>query len=165
MNSPVLYRKRLIPAECVLLDKDKVIRCTDDYLITTWDTIRPKKDLSHGISAFFWKQGVKVSKFYDHQNRVICWYCDIITHEYQPETNTYITIDLLADVLVYPDGQVKVVDLDELADAVEQKLISQELLLTALRQLNTLLEHIYSGRFAEYQSYIEEIEKTAKNEL
>ena len=165
MNSPVLYRKRLIPAECVLLDKDKVIRCTDDYLITTWDTIRPKKDLSHGISAFFWKQGVKVSKFYDHQDRLICWYCDIITHEYQPETNTYITIDLLADVLVYPDGQVKVVDLDELADAVEQHLISQKMLLTALRQLNTLLDHIYSGKFAEYQSYIEEIEKAAKNEL
>ena len=75
----------------------------------------------------------------------------------------YITIDLLADVLVYPDGQVKVVDLDELADAVEQKLISQELLLTALRQLNTLLEHIYSGRFAEYQSYIENAENLCKN--
>ncbi len=157
MNSPVLYRKRLIPAECVLLDKDKVIRCTDDYLITSWDTIRPKKDLKRGISAFFWKQGVKVSKFYDHQDHLICWYCDIITHEYHPETNTYITIDLLADVLVYPNGQVKVVDLDELADAVEQHLISQELLLTALRQLNTLLSHIYSGKFSEYQKYIDEV--------
>ena len=55
--------------------------------------------------------------------------------------------------------------MDELADAVEQHLISQKMLLTALRQLNTLLDHIYSGKFAEYQSYIEEIEKTAKNEL
>ena len=162
MNSPVLYRKRLIPAECVLLDQDRVILCTEDLLVTTWDTIRPKKELSHGISAFFWKQGVKVSKFYDHKDQLICWYCDIITHEYSPETNTYITIDLLADVLIYPNGEVKVVDLDELADAVEQHLISQDMLLTALRQLNDLLSHIYDGSFSKYQEYLENIENIEK---
>ena len=145
MNSPDLYRKRLIPAECVLLDKDKVIRCTDDYLITSWDTIRPKKDLSHGISAFFWKQGVKVSKFYDHQDRLICWYCDIIATKYDAATDTFTFTDLLADVLIYPSGLIKVVDLDELADAVEQKLITTEQLLDSLRKLDALLRLIYDG--------------------
>ena len=162
MNSPVLYRKRLIPAECVLLDQDRVILCTEDLLVTTLDTIRPKKELSHGISAFFWKQGVKISKFYDHKDQLICWYCDIITHEYSPETNTYISIDLLADVRIYPNGEVKVVDLDELADAVEQHLISQDMLLTALRQLNDLLSHIYDGSFSKYQEYLENIENNEK---
>ena len=154
MNSPVLYRKRLIPAECVLLDKDKVIRCTDDYLITSWDTIRPKKDLSHGISVFFWKQGVKVSKFYDHQDRLICWYCDIVTHSYDEATDTYVFTDLLADVLVYPDGFIKVVDLDELSEANETGLLSLENLHKALRTTNTLLTEIYAGRFEVFTAPI-----------
>lgn len=161
MKKPILYRKRLIPLECILLEKDHVLHREENYLITKWDTIRPKKSLSHGLSAFFWDKGVKVSKFYDHDNKLICWYCDIITYEYQAETDTYITIDLLADVLVYPDGTVKVVDLDELADALEQKLISQEMLLTALRQLNGLLQIIYSGNFKELQSYIDDAEENA----
>lgn len=161
MQKPILYRKRLIPLECILLEKDHVLHREANYLITKWDTIRPKKSLSHGLSAFFWDKGIKVSKFYGHDNKLICWYCDIITYEYQAETDTYITIDLLADVLVYPDGTVKVVDLDELADALEQKLISQELLLTALRQLNGLLQIIYSGHFKDLQKYIDDAEKNA----
>lgn len=161
MNTPILYRKRLIPMECILLKKDLVLRREENYLITKWDTIRPKKSLSHGLSAFFWDKGIKVSKFYDHQNQLICWYCDIITYEYEKETDTYLTIDLLADVIVYPDGTVKVVDLDELADALEQKLITQDMLLTALRQLNALLQIIYSGRFYELQKYINDAEKQA----
>lgn len=158
MNKPVLYRKRLIPLECILLEKDQVLHREENCLITKWDTIRPKKSLSHGLSAFFWDKGVKVSKFYDHEDRLICWYCDIITHEYDASSDTYLTIDLLADVLVYPDGKVKVVDLDELAEAFEQNLITQDMLLLALRQLNGLLSVIYSGNFCELQKYINDAE-------
>ncbi len=161
MKKPVLYRKRLIPMECILLEKDHVLCREENYLITKWETIRPKKSLSHGFSAFFWDKGVKVSKFYDHSHKLICWYCDIITYEYDAITDTYVTIDLLADVLVYPDGTVKVVDLDELADALEKKLITQEMLLTVLRQLDRLLQIIYSNRFGELQKYINDAEMCA----
>lgn len=159
MNSPTLYRKRLIPQECILLKNDVVLRCEKDILVTKWDTIRPKKTLDHGLSAFFWDKGIKVSKFYDHDSQFICWYCDIITYEYHPENDSYVTIDLLADVLVYPNGTIKVVDLDELADARTQNLISEELLLMSLHQLNDLLQIIYSGRFGELTAYIDEAEK------
>lgn len=159
MKTPILYRRRLIPDECVLLDKDQVLVREEDHLITSWKTIRPKKDLCRGISAFFWDKGVKVSKFYDHKDQLICWYCDIMTYSYESETDTYTMIDLLADVLVYPDGSVKVVDLDELADTVEKGLISEELLLISLRHLNSLLELIYSGHFHELQNYIEAAER------
>lgn len=159
MNSPTLYRKRLIPPEYILLKNDVVLRREKDILVTKWDTIRPKKTLDHGLSAFFWDKGIKVSKFYDHDSQFICWYCDIITYEYHPEHDSYVTIDLLADVLVYPDGTVKVVDLDELADARTQDLISEELLLLSLHQLNDLLQIIYSGRFGELTAYIDEAEE------
>ena len=48
-------------------------------------------------------------------------------------------------VLIYPSGLIKVVDLDELADAVEQKLITTEQLLDSLLKLYALLRLIYDG--------------------
>ena len=67
--------------------------------------------------------------------------------------------DLLADVILYPDGFVKVVDLGELAEAFEKRLLSEELLKKALRQTNQLLTLIYSGGFSSLQSVINDIEK------
>ena len=46
---------------------------------------------------------------------------------------------LLADVVISPDGSIRVLDLDELADAVERQLISTDQLLHALRSLHSLL--------------------------
>lgn len=155
MSKPILYRKRLIPAECILLKNDEILHAEEHLIVTRWNTIRPKKELSHGLSAFFLDKGIKISKFYSHTDELICWYCDIITHTFDKETNTYVMIDLLADVLVYPDGLVKVVDLDELALAAEKKLLSEEQLLIALRQLDWLLKTIYSGRFSDLLLYVD----------
>lgn len=155
MPKLTLYRKRLIPDECIQLKNDEILYAEKDLIITKWNTIRPKKELSHGLSAFFLDKGIKISKFFDHANELICWYCDIITHTYDRDSNTYVMIDLLADVLVYPDGTVKVVDLDELALATEKKLLSEEQLLIALRQLDWLLQTIYSGRFRELLLYVD----------
>lgn len=76
-------------------------------------------------------------------------------HEYQPETNTYIFTDLLADVIIYPDGFVKVVDIDELVTALNQKLISEDTLKKSLLNLSSLLEIIYSGKFDTLKAPIE----------
>ena len=105
------------------------------------------------------KQGYKISKFYNHEGSLISWYCDIIDYSYDPDSDTYVVTDLLADVILYPDGFVKVVDLDELAEAFEKRLLSDELLKKALRQTNQLLTLIYSGRFSSLQSVINDIEK------
>lgn len=156
MEKPILYRKRLIPDECIMLKNDEILYAEDDLIITRWKTIRPKKELSHGLSAYFLEKGIKVSKFYSHDDRLICWYCDIITHTFDKCANTCVVTDLLADVLVYPDGTVKVADLDELADAAEKKLLSREQLLISLRQLDWLLQIIYSGRFNELTKLIDD---------
>lgn len=155
MNIPVLYRKRLIPNECILLKDDVLLYRDEHMLITRWNTLRPKKLLHHGTSGYFLDRGIKVSKFYNAANELICWYCDIITHSLDESTDTYVFTDLLADVLVYPDGFVKVVDLDELADATASGLITQEQLLIALRQTNALLEMIYNGKFKKLQEMID----------
>ena len=83
------------------------------------------------------------------------WYCDIIETDYLPEQNTYIFTDLLADVILKPDGFVKVVDLDELAEAYRLGQLNEGQLLTALENLDKLLKIIYDGKFHELSKEIE----------
>ncbi|MCI8599616.1 MAG: DUF402 domain-containing protein [Lachnospiraceae bacterium] len=142
----LLYRKRLIPSECILLDKDEIILHEPSVLVTKWKTIRPKKDLDHGISCYLPDKGWKVSRFLDHKDELICWYCDIIDSSYHSDTDTYIFTDLLADVILYPSGAVHVVDLDEIADALEQGLLLPEQVCSCMRKLDSLLKEVYSGR-------------------
>ena len=64
---------------------------------------------------------------------------------------------MLADVVIMPDGTVKVVDLDELADAFEQELLSADMLKAALRQLNHLLSLIYGNQFGCLQNELDSL--------
>ena len=157
MADPILYRKRLIPEECILLKDDRILVRDDDKIITGWNTIRPRKDLHHGYSCYYLREGFKVSKFYREDDSLLYWYCDIVSYEHRPDTDTYIVTDLLADVIVYPDGFVKVVDLDELVTALNEKLISEVTLKTSLFNLNSLLEIIYAGEFGRLQKPIEKV--------
>lgn len=148
-NPLLLYRKRLIPAECILLKNDKILWQEENFLITQWKTIRPKKELDHGCSCYLLGEGWKVSKFLNAQGKLLCWYCDIIDTEYDASRNAYTFVDLLADVLVYPDGRIHVVDLDEVADALEERLITIEQMKSCMRKLNSLLKKIYAGDLFE----------------
>ncbi len=161
MEGLKLYRKRIIPAECVYLKDDILLYRDSEVIVTKWRTLRPKKTLSHGYSCYFLERGFKVSKFYDHEDHLISWYCDIIQteHTVQDEEDTYIFTDLLADVVVYPDGRVRVVDLDELADAQRDHLILPDELQCALRHLDRLLKVIYKGAFDTLQTYINTAEE------
>ena len=161
MENIRLYRKRIIPEECVFLKDDVILYRDKEVIVTRWNTLHPKKTLHHGYSCYFLERGFKVSKFYDHDNRLISWYCDIISHTYDEAEDTYVFTDLLADVIVYPDGFVRVVDLDELADAVRDGLIDSDQLQTALRHLDKLLSLIYKGAFPRLQKYIEDFEETS----
>jgi len=158
MNPPALYRKRIIPAECVHLKDDAIVFMNDQMIVTKWNTIRPKKDLHHGISCYYLEQGYKVSKFYGHDNRFLYWYCDIIECNYDQKTNSYLFTDLLADVIIYPNGSVKVVDLDEIADALENDQILTTTVQSVLRKLSGLLDIIYSGNFYTLQDTVESFE-------
>lgn len=147
MKKPTLYRSRLIPMESILLDQDQLLYRDDTRIITSWETLHPKSDLAYGYSCYYLDRGFKISRFYSHGREFMFWYCDIIDTEYQADTDTYIFTDLLADVIVKPDGSCRVLDLDELSDAFEQGLLSQKRMLMALRQLDDLLQIIYRDRF------------------
>ena len=161
MDGLKLYRKRIIPSECILLKDDILLSRDSETILTKWTTLHPKKTLDHGYSCYFPERGFKVSKFYDHEDRLISWYCDIIETARTQEDGieTIIFTALLADVIVYPDGRVRVVDLDELADAQRDRLITPQQLQAALRHLDRLLQIIYRGNFGSLQAFVNEAEK------
>lgn len=155
MTNPTLYRRRIIPEECILLKDDVIVSCDEEHIITNWQALHPKKDLHHGSSCYFLKEGIKVSKFCLKDDSLLYWYCDIVDFDYNPVENTLIVTDLLADVIIYPDGFVKVVDLDELVTALESRSISLDTLKSSIKKLDYLLKIIYSGNFDKLKAYIE----------
>ena len=153
-HDPVLYRKRLIPDECGRLDDDEVIYRDDEIIVTKWKALHPKPRLDHGYSCYFLKRNYKVSKFLFSDDSLIYWYCDIIDYTHDEAEDSYVFRDLLADV-IFPDGFVKVIDLDEFEEALDKHLITVADVRRALKSLDTLLRTIYDGRFSELQSEIE----------
>lgn len=155
MTNPTLYRRRIIPDECVMLKDDIILYCSRERIVTSWNTLHPKKDLHHGMSCYFLQEGFKVSKFCHADDSLLYWYCDIVDFNYHPGDNSLIVTDLLADVIIYPDGFVKVVDLDELVAALESRSISLDTLKSSLMRLDKLLNLIYSNQFDTLKAYIE----------
>lgn len=155
MGELKLRRKRYIPEETILLKDDILVEANDEVIITTWKTLNPKSAFSHGCSCYFLKEGVKVSKFYRFDNSLLYWYCDIVEYEWNEDRTELTVSDLLADVIVYPDGHWKVVDLDELADAMESNLITPAQATKALRQLHELLSLLYRNKFDKMQNLLD----------
>lgn len=155
---PKLYRKRYYPEELIYLKDDIILKQTDTYIITKWDTLKPRKDICRGISAYFLKEGYKISKVYNHENNLVYWYCDIIDTEYIEKENAYIFHDLLMDVLIYPDNRIEVVDLDELGVLLEDGKITIKMCSRALKIADSLLKLLYNHEFYNLQNIIEELE-------
>lgn len=157
MNVAKLYRQRLIPPEKILLKDDIIIAQDEDVIITKWNTLNPKTEFTHGSSCYFLKEGLKISKFYRADDSLLYWYIDIVEFTIDETQDTLICTDLLADVIIYPDGRMKVVDLDELAEAMERNLITKEQMTSCLRNLNHLLTMIYRDKFDRLQSRLDSL--------
>jgi len=156
-NVPRLFRRRFIPNEKVFLKDDEIIELNNDIIITKWKVLKKRSDFSSGVSCYFLKDNIKVSKFIDENNNLLYWYCDIIDWEYDKVDNVYIFNDLLIDIIVYKDGFVKVVDLGEVSSALEKGFIDVGLAKKALNTADSLLNVIYNGKFDLYINYILDI--------
>ncbi|MBO4457005.1 MAG: DUF402 domain-containing protein [Butyrivibrio sp.] len=157
MAYPVLYRKRFIPDECIELKDDVILKLDDSVIVTEWKALKSRCDLSRGYSCYYLKEGYKISKFIKADNSLLCWYFDIVTYDRDPQSNILTVIDLLADVKIYPDGFMKVVDLDELSEAYEKRLIDESLLKKSLLSLNRLLNEIYENGITSLTAPIEKL--------
>ena len=159
MSRPRLFRRRFIPDENIELKDDMILALEPNLIITSWNVLKPRRDISRGVSAYFIDKGIKVSKVFDNAGQMVYWYCDIIVTHYDEKENTYTFNDLLIDVVVYPDGQVEVLDMDEFADAMEQGILSVGTIAHAMRATDDLLHTIYAGEFEKYTHYIDDMLK------
>ena len=149
-----LFRRRFIPNEITPLSDDKVLKLEENLIITSWKTLNPRTDFASGMSAYFIDKGWKVSKFLDCEGNIKYWYCDIIDCILDEAANSFTYEDLLFDVVVYPNGSIKVLDCDEAAEAREKGYITEEQLLRGLKSMNELLTTIYHGRFDRLQAVL-----------
>lgn len=142
-----LFRKRYIPDELIELNNDEIVTLNDEMIITRWQALTPRHSFTHGVSCHYLKKNFKVSKFLDENNNIVYWYCDIMDFEYISEKDCYIFKDLLVDVIVYPDGRVEVLDIGEVAEALESGIIDLSMAALALRKIQELIDIIYAGEF------------------
>lgn len=157
-----MFRKRLIPEECVELKDDRILYQDEDKIVTQWKTLKPREDFSYGYSCYYLKEGYKVSKFLKNNGELKCWYCDIIKAEWRAEEESWIFIDLLADVIIKETGAVQVVDLDEVAEAFENGVLDADGLVWMLRCLSQLLAIIDAGEFGEITGWMERMIQRAE---
>ncbi len=155
MTDIKLYRKRYIPDELVYLKDDEILVFDDERIITRWEVLKPRKDFCCGLSCYFLKDGFKISKFLDKDGKIVYWYCDII--DYEVNGKEYIFKDLLIDVIVYENGFVKVVDLDETAKALRENILEKEVIAKSIERVSNLLNIIYDGHFEEYKKFLDVI--------
>lgn len=147
MKKPSIFRTRYIPFETVDISSDEMLFRDDEILITRWKAIKPRADISGGISYTFLKEGIKISRFYDADKKFAYWYCDIIDVKYDSTKDEFTFIDLLLDVKLMVDGTMQVLDADELAIALENGLITQEQACSSLKKMDSILRNVYEGSF------------------
>ncbi len=152
-----LYRRRYIPDEKLLLKDDIIVTIGSEKVVTKWNVLSPVHPFTHGVSRYFIKEGFKVSKFLDSNDELVYWYCDIIETDYDAEEDSYTFNDLLIDVIIERDGFVKVVDLDEIATALEKKILDEKTVIKAVNRASRLLNIIYGGKFDEYKNIVERV--------
>ena len=143
-----IYRKRYIPNEIVDISSDEIIYQDEKMIVTKGIPIKPRTDISKGVSYTMLDKGWKISKFYDHQGKLLYWYCDIIEHTLENDELTL--TDLLVDVIVHENGVYEIVDLDELDDALKMGLITPDQKYSALTKVENLKELIESKQFPPF---------------
>ena len=147
MSALQIYRQRLIPYECKLLNDDHILSQTEDLIVTSWDAFNPKPYLVRGYSCYYLNDNIKLSKMI-HPDDAFHWYFDIAEYTFNEDHTVLTMTDLLADVAVL-GSDIRVLDLDELTDAFEQKLISETQFKKSLRVLDRLLSKLYKGGLDE----------------
>ena len=154
MSDFVIRRIRLIPRESILLTDDVVLLRDDDRIITSWNAFHTRPDLVRGLSVYYLKEHLKLSKVF-HEDHDYHWYIDLADYYFTEDGKELVMTDLLADVAITRDGQIRVLDLGELADAHSEGLISDALLKKSLYTLDRLLRELYQDGVARLAEPLE----------
>ncbi|WP_164491565.1 DUF402 domain-containing protein [Staphylospora marina] len=90
------------------------------------------------LTYYLVRKGYTVSKVFGRSGEFLYYYCDVMQMK-QVGRLRYVMVDLLFDLIVYPDGRYHVLDVDEFADAVEKGQIRKKQQVHALRTLDRMI--------------------------
>lgn len=142
MKKLTVIRKRLIPFEEVDISGDEQLYFDGAVLITRWFPIKPRKDVGWGISHTCVDEGYKVSAFYDRAGNFKYWYWDIIDTVFYPEEHKLVVRDLMVDVVADAQLNVRILDRDEVDEALKLGLITPGEVAYIERVTDKILEKI-----------------------
>ena len=154
----VVCRRRYIPDETLYLNKDNIYHVSENLIVTGWRAIRKRLDISAGISAYYPKACIKVSKFFGPDSKLLYWYNDIC--EIKIEGTLIKCTDLLIDIIIHPDERMQILDIDEFAEAIKKSYITKEQEFKALKSFDYLTKLIYNGDYRILQKPIFELEES-----
>jgi protein associated with RNAse G/E len=90
------------------------------------------------LTYYFVKKGYTISKVFKRSGEFLYYYCDVM-EMHQTGRLRYVMVDLLLDLIVYPDGRYHLIDVDEFADSVEKGHLKKRQQVHALRTLDRML--------------------------
>ena len=120
-----------------------MLHADDEMLVTQWNALKPRADFARGYSVYFLREGWKLSRHLRADGTLLRHYIDIVETECDAAKNRYVFNDLLIDVIVTPDGCIRVVDVGEVPEAVRGGLITVDAAMKALELLDALLAVLY----------------------
>ena len=101
----------------------------------------PEQFIATVKKYLFYNEYFSIVEFRDEDDKLLGYYCDIVT-PLEKVGDEYFQTDLLLDLWVSPALDVQVLDEDEFEEAVEMRLLSDELQKKALRALERLKKEI-----------------------
>jgi predicted RNA-binding protein associated with RNAse of E/G family len=89
-----------------------------------------------------------LTTMFDEQGKVIQWYIDICLRHGVTENNIPWLDDLFLDIVVFPTGEIKLLDFDELKSALAVDEISKHEYDLAVLESEKLMSKISENKFA-----------------
>ncbi len=91
------------------------------------------------LTYYFVKKGYTISKVFKRSGEFLYYYCDVM-EMHQVGRLRYVMVDLLLDLIVYPDGSYHLLDVDEFADSIEKNHLKKKQQVYALHTLHRMLQ-------------------------
>ncbi|WP_054951041.1 DUF402 domain-containing protein [Numidum massiliense] len=91
------------------------------------------------LTYYMVDQGYTISKVFNKKGDFIYYYCDIMEMKRLSDMH-YVMVDLLLDLIVYPDGSYDVLDIDEFATSIDKGELKRKQQVYALHILHHMIQ-------------------------
>lgn len=142
-----LLKHKLLPQCTEDITEDEILFFNNDYLVTQWKAKSSNMNIASALSVVSVEHGIQISKKYDKDKKFCYWYCDIVKTKWTPESSCFEITDLLVDVVVFPDNELRMIDLDEFTQSKNNGLLNTSDFQWAQQSVLKLINQALLGDF------------------